>query len=46
MSNERIVIWCGDAPNQKALANKIAAKYDVAGIVVDRHKRSGKKKLE
>ena len=44
MSNERIVIWCGDAPNQKALANKIAAQYDVAGIVVDRHKRSGKKR--
>jgi len=43
MSNGRIVIWCGAAPNQKALANKIAAKYEVAGIVVDRHKHAVKK---
>jgi methionyl-tRNA formyltransferase len=38
----RIVIWCGNAPNQKALANKIAARFDVAGIVIDNH--SGRKK--
>jgi methionyl-tRNA formyltransferase len=38
----KIVIWCGAAANQKALANKIAAKFDVAGIVIDTH--SGKKK--
>jgi methionyl-tRNA formyltransferase len=38
----KIVIWCGAAANQKALANKIAARFDVAGIVIDTH--SGKKK--
>jgi hypothetical protein len=37
----KIVIWCGNAANQKALANKIAEKFDVAGIVIDTH--SGKK---
>jgi methionyl-tRNA formyltransferase len=38
----KIVIWCGSAANQKALANKIAAGFDVAGIVIDTH--SGKQK--
>jgi methionyl-tRNA formyltransferase len=38
----KIVIWCGAAPNQRALANKIAAGFDVAGIVIDTH--SGRKK--
>ncbi len=38
LSKHGIVIWCGDAPNQRALAHKIAAKYNVAGIVVDGHK--------
>ena len=31
----KIVVWCGSAPNHKALANKIAARFQVAGIVVD-----------
>jgi methionyl-tRNA formyltransferase len=38
----KIVIWCGAAANQKALANKIAANFEVAGIVIDTH--TGKKK--
>jgi methionyl-tRNA formyltransferase len=38
----KIVIWCGAAANQKALANRIAAEFDVAGIVVDTH--TGKKR--
>ena len=38
----KIVIWCGSAANQKALANKIAAEFEVAGIVIDTH--SGRKK--
>jgi methionyl-tRNA formyltransferase len=38
----KIVIWCGDAANQKALANKIAAEFDVAGIIIESH--SGKKR--
>jgi methionyl-tRNA formyltransferase len=38
----KIIIWCGAAPNQKALANKMAAGFDVAGIVIDTH--SGRKK--
>jgi folate-dependent phosphoribosylglycinamide formyltransferase PurN len=42
--SEQIVIWCGAAPNQKALANKAAARYKVAGIVVDKHTASVKKK--
>jgi methionyl-tRNA formyltransferase len=33
-----IVIWCGTAPNQKALANKIAKEFHVSGIVIDEHK--------
>ncbi len=33
----KIVIWCGSGANQKALSNKIAAEFDVAGIVIDRH---------
>lgn len=37
-----IVIWCGKAANQKALANKIASTYRVSGIVIDTG--SGKKK--
>lgn len=40
----RIVIWCGNAANQKALANKIAAEFDVAGIVIDEHTTRRKKK--
>ncbi len=35
LNDLKIVIWCGQAANQKALANKIAAKYNVAGIVID-----------
>jgi folate-dependent phosphoribosylglycinamide formyltransferase PurN len=31
----KIVLWCGAAPNQKALACKIAAEYNLAGIVID-----------
>lgn len=37
----KIVIWCGSGANQKALANKMSAEFDVAGIVVDLH--SGKR---
>src|SRR5688572_29475132 len=31
----KIVIWCGAAPNQKALACKIADRFRVTGIVID-----------
>lgn len=34
--SKRIVCWVGDAPNHRALVAKIAARYDVAGVVVDR----------
>lgn len=44
-----ILICCGNAPNQKGLANKIAGEFNVAGIIIDEHKRtpakSSKKKL-
>lgn len=46
--NRRIVCWVGDAPNHRALAAKIAARYPVAGIVVDRKKklRSGNRAMD
>jgi Formyl transferase len=34
-----IVLWCGDAANQKALAVKIAKRFTLSGIVID--ERSG-----
>ncbi|MBK8140457.1 MAG: hypothetical protein IPK57_05185 [Chitinophagaceae bacterium] len=40
VDERKIVIWCGAAPNQKALANKLASKYNVAGIVIDEHKKA------
>jgi methionyl-tRNA formyltransferase len=40
----KIVIWCGDAANQKALANKIESKFDIVGIVIDTHAANKKKK--
>ena len=40
----KIVIWCGFAANQKTLANKIAARFDVTGIVVDTLSGSRKKR--
>jgi methionyl-tRNA formyltransferase len=36
--NKRIVCWVGEAPNHRALVAKIAATYNVAGVVVDRKK--------
>jgi folate-dependent phosphoribosylglycinamide formyltransferase PurN len=35
LTKTKIVVWCGGAPNQKALANKIAATFNLAGIVID-----------
>lgn len=32
---KKIVVWCGPAANQKALVNKIAKQYLIAGIVID-----------
>lgn len=32
---KKIVLWCGDAANQKALANKIAERFNLVGIVID-----------
>jgi methionyl-tRNA formyltransferase len=43
--NKRIVVWCGDAANQKALANKIAAQFNLCGIVIDKKKNFKKKSL-
>jgi Formyl transferase len=41
----KIVIWCGQAANQKALTHKIAAEFDVVGIVIDTHFGKKKRKL-
>lgn len=35
---KKIVIWCGEGANQKALANKIADRFDLCGIVIDKKK--------
>ncbi len=40
----KIVIWCGAAPNQRALVHKMAAQFNVAGIVTDMHTGGGRKK--
>lgn len=44
LTKKKIVIWCGSAPNQKALANKIAAAFCLAGIVIDEGNVRQKKK--
>lgn len=41
---KRVVCWVGDAPNQRALVNKIAAANEVVGIVVDTKKQMIKRK--
>lgn len=41
VNKKRIVIWCGSAPNQMALAAKLAARFELAGIVIDEHKSAG-----
>jgi hypothetical protein len=44
--NKRIVCWIGDAPNHKALVSKLAKKYTLAGIVIDKkNKMTGKATL-
>ena len=35
-SKAKILVWCNDAPNQKALVNKIADEFEVAGLVLER----------
>jgi methionyl-tRNA formyltransferase len=39
----RIVVWCGDAPNHRALAHKLHGQFGVAAIVVDQKKKKNKK---
>lgn len=41
----KIIIWCGAGANQRALANKIAAGFDVVGVIIDTHS-AGKKKTK
>ncbi len=40
----KVLIWCGDAPNQRALASKIAKHYSIAGIVIEQRKNSAVKR--
>ena len=42
MKKPSIVVWCGSAPNQRALVNKIATEFEVAGIVIE--ERDARKK--
>jgi methionyl-tRNA formyltransferase len=44
--NPKIVIWCGNAPNQKALAAKIAGRFPVAGIAVENRPAKRKSDLK
>ena len=39
--NKKIVCWIGDAPNHRALVAKIAARHEVAGIVIDKKLKKG-----
>ena len=43
VSGKKIIIWCGAAPNQKALAVKISKEFPVVAIVID-EKPGGKSK--
>ena len=43
--NKKLLIYCGDAPNQKALANKIAEQYPVAGIIIEQKKTASSAKV-
>ncbi len=45
VNNKRIVLWCGGAPNQKALAARIAQQFSLAGIVIDERKTVSKRKV-
>lgn len=33
--NKKLVLWCGDAPNQRALANKIHQRFGLKAILLD-----------
>ncbi|MGQ0739707.1 MAG: formyltransferase family protein [Bacteroidota bacterium] len=37
--SKRIICWVGDAPNHRALTAKIAARYNVVGVVVDKKEK-------
>ncbi len=39
----KIVVWCGNAANQRALVNKISAEYKIAGIVIESSLQKRKK---
>jgi|SRR5690554_3241090 len=41
-NNIKIVLWVGNEPNQKALANKLAKKFNVVGIVIETRKAKRK----
>jgi len=43
MSKGSVLLWFGSQPNQRALANKLAEKFNIAGIVIE--KRTGGKPL-
>jgi hypothetical protein len=44
IKNSKIILWCGSAPNHKALACKIAANFSLAGIVIDEKSGIGSNK--
>jgi Formyl transferase len=44
VEKKSIVIWCGAAPNQKALAVKLSKRFKISGIVIDEKKHVPVKK--
>src|SRR5687768_2343244 len=44
LKKPRIVFWCGSGANQQALDNKIAAEFDIAGIVLDERPGGARKR--
>lgn len=44
MKETKIVLWLGSSANQKALAHKIASRYKLAGIVIDKGQKKKKKR--
>lgn len=42
-SSSRIVLWCDGGANQKALAHKVASRFELAGVVIE--KRAVRRRL-
>lgn len=43
MVDRNVILWCGDAPNHRALANKLHKHVRLSAIVIDQKKKANKK---